>query len=342
MKAILKFAKGPGNVEIRDIEEPACGPDQVKLEVAWCGVCGTDIHVVHDTFRNFPPVVLGHEMSATIVEIGRNVTGLKIGERYCILGATAVTCGRCVYCRHGQFMFCAQRRGMGHGVNGAFTQFVVVRPDQLFRLPPNLSLEEGAVCEPFAAVAHAVCDLTPLRVGDVVLVSGPGPMGLLCLKLLVAGGFKTIVAGTDADTFRLEQAKKLGADAVINVTQENFKARITDETNGLGVDVAFECAGAGPSLKNCFEALRPLGHLTQVGHYGREISTPFDATAFKQIRVAGSVGYTEETWLRMLRILERGKICLGDLISHKLPIDEWQAGFAACENRSALKVLLHP
>src|ERR1700722_1017817 len=220
MKALVKFAKGPGNVELRDIEEPPCGPNQVKLEVAWCGVCGTDLHVVHDTFRNFPPVVLGHEIAASIVETGKNVSGLRTGDRYCILGATAVTCGRCVYCRH-----------------GAFTRFVVVRPDQLFPLSEAFPMEEGAVCEPFAAAVHAVCDLTPLRLGDVVLISGPGPMGLLCLKLLVAAGFKTIVAGTDADGVRIALAKQMGADSVINVTREDFQARIKDETEGLGVDV---------------------------------------------------------------------------------------------------------
>jgi L-iditol 2-dehydrogenase len=342
MKALVKFAKGPGNVELREVEEPPCGPNQVKLEVSWCGICGTDLHVLHDTFRNFPPVTLGHEIAATIVETGKNIKGLTWGDRFCILGASAVTCGHCVYCRRGEFMFCAERRGMGHGVNGAFARFVVVRPDQLFPLAPDFPLDEGAVCEPLAAAVHAVCDLTPLRIGDVVLVSGPGPMGLLCLKLLVAAGFQTIVAGTDADRIRLDLARKIGADSVVNVSQQDLQEIIKEETDGFGVDVAFECAGASSSVKNCFHALRPLGHYTQVGHFGMDISAPFDSTAFKQIHMAGSVGYTAETWIRMLKILERGKVRLGDLISHRLPLEEWQKGFAACEDRSGLKVLLRP
>jgi L-iditol 2-dehydrogenase len=342
MRALVKFAKGPGNVELREVEEPSCGPNQVKLEVSWCGVCGTDLHVLHDTFRNFPPVILGHEIAATIVETGKNVQGLERGNRYCILGASTVTCGHCIYCRQGEFMFCVERRGMGHGVNGAFARFVVVRPDQLFPLAPDLPLDVGAVCEPLAAVVHAVCDLTPLRFGDVVLVSGSGPMGLLCLKLLIAAGFKTIVAGTDADRIRLDLAKQIGADSVVNVGKQDLQALLKEETDGLGVDVAFECAGASSSVKSCLNALRPLGHYTQVGHFGKEITMPFDITAFKQIHVAGSVGYTVATWIRMLKILERGKVRLGDLISHRLPLEEWQKGFAACEDRSALKVLLHP
>jgi len=342
MKALVKFARGPGNVELREVEDPRCGADQVKLQVAWCGICGTDLHVYHDRFRSFPPVILGHETSATIVEAGKNVRGLAPGERFCILGASAVTCGRCLYCRQGQFMFCQERRGMGHGVNGAFTRYVVVRPDQLFRLPAELPLEEGAVCEPFAAAVHAVCDLTPLRAGDVALISGPGPIGLLCLKLLAAEGIKTIVAGTDADLSRLELARRIGAHVVVKVNQQDLLSIVHAETGGLGADVVLECAGAASSVRSCLDAIRPLGHYTQVGHFGKEVTAPLDHIAFKQIRIAGSVGYTVATWMRMLNILEQGKIRLGDVITHKLALDDWQKGFAACEDKSALKVLLQP
>jgi len=342
MKALVKFSKGPGNVEIRDVEEPRCGADQVKLEVAWCGICGTDLHVYHDTFRNFPPVILGHEIAARIVETGKNVSGLTPGDSFCVLGASTITCGDCIYCRQGEFMFCPDRRGMGHGVNGAFARYVVARPDQLFRLPDGFPIDEGAVCEPFAAAIHAVCELTPPRSGDVAFVSGPGPIGLLCLKLLAAQGIKTLVAGTDADQVRLELAKRIGAHVVINVSQQNLVREIQEQTDGFGADVAFECAGVGASARNCLEVVRPLGRYTQVGHFGKDVSVPFDRVAFKQIRVTGSVGYTVETWIRMLKILTQGHIRLCDLVTHKLPLEEWEKGFAACENKAAIKVLLHP
>ncbi len=110
MKAIVKYAPGEGNVDVLDVEEPSCGDDQVKLEVEYCGICGTDIHVLHDTFRNYPPVILGHEFAGTIVEVGRNVSSARRGERATGLGATAVICGKCTYCRAGYFMFCPSRR----------------------------------------------------------------------------------------------------------------------------------------------------------------------------------------------------------------------------------------
>lgn len=342
MKAVVKFAAGVGNVEVRDVEEPQCGAGQVKIEVGFCGICGTDIHVYHDRFRNYPPVILGHEFAGTIVEAGSGVERFKTGDRVTVLGAMTVVCGRCRYCRQGEFMFCPDRRGMGHGVNGAFARWVVAREEQLFRLPERLPLEQGALVEPFAAAVHAVCEMTATPLGDTVLVSGPGPIGLMCVKLLVAAGVKTLVAGTKADTARLELADRWGAARVIDVEKEALLAVVEEETDGQGVDLALECAGAAASVAQCLRAIRPLGRLTQVGHFGREISIPYDLVAFRQIRITGSVGYIADSWRRALAILGSGRVELGELITQRLPLDRWQEGFQAFEARSVLKVLLQP
>jgi len=259
-----------------------------------------------------------------------------------VLGASTVTCGHCVYCRRGEFMFCPERRGMGHGVNGAFTRYACARPDQLFRLPDNLPSEEGALCEPFAAAVHAVCEITEMQFGDVVLVSGPGPIGLLCLKLLVAQGFKVIVAGTTQDAKRLELANKYGAARIVDVEQAALAAVVKEETDGFGVDVAFECAGAASSARAALASVRPLGHYTQVGHFGQNIELNFDLLAFRQIRMNGSVGYTAATWNRMMAILAQGRVKLADIVTHRLALEDWRQGFDACWDKSALKVLLKP
>jgi len=342
MKALVKFAPGDGNVEVLEVDEPTCGPDQVKVEVAFCGLCGTDIHVLHDKFRNFPPVILGHEFAGTVVEVGRNVSGVNLGEKVACLGATAVTCGRCSYCTSGYFIFCANRRGMGHGVNGGFARYVVVRPDQLYRVPPSLSLEEAALSEPFAAAIQAVTELTQVRSGDTVVVSGPGPMGLLCLKLLVAAGIKTVVAGAPGDERRLEAALEFGAAAAINVGERGLADAAREYTDGLGFDAAFECAGHEDSVRGCLESLRPMGLYTQVGICGREIQFPIDQIFFKQLKVTGSVCYTAQTWSRMMKIFAQGRIRLDDMISAKLPISEWRKAFDLCMEKKALKVLMFP
>jgi L-iditol 2-dehydrogenase len=342
MKALVKYAKGDGNVEVRDVDEPLCGDEHVKLEIGFCGVCGTDIHVLHDTFRNYPPVVLGHEFAGTVVEVGKNVSDIHVGDRGAGLGATAVTCGQCEYCLSGHFIFCAKRRGMGHGVNGAFARYVVVRPDQLYRIPEHLTLEEAALSEPFAAAVQAVTEVTKVRIGDTAIISGPGPMGLLCLKLLVSEGVRTIVAGTNGDELRLRAAREFGAFATVNVSNQDFLEATRELTKGVGVDVAFECAGHEQSVRGCLQALRPMGRYTQVGICGREIRFPIDEVFYKQLQVAGSVCYTARTWERMMDIFAHGKVCLADLISAKLPISEWKKAFDLCTNREGLKVLMYP
>lgn len=343
MKALVKYARGNGNVEIRDIEEPRCGENQVKLEIAYCGICGTDLHVLHDTFPNYPPVVLGHEFAGTVVEVGRNVgNGAALGERVAGLGATAITCGRCRYCSSGRFIFCSNRRGMGHGVDGAFTRYVVMRPDQLYRIPPNLSLEEAALSEPFAAVVQAVAEVSTVRAGDIALVSGPGPIGLLCLKLLVAQGVRTIVAGAAGDDDRLAAALRFGAFTVVNVSERRLSDAVYEITSGASADVAFECAGHPDSVRGCLESLRPMGHYTQVAICGQDIQFPIDLIFYKQLTVSGSVCYTADTWERMMRIYAEGRIKLSDMVSNKLPISDWRTAFELCRDRKALKVLMYP
>ena len=342
MKALVKYAPGEGNVGILDVEEPRCGENEVKLEIAYCGVCGTDLHVLHDTFRNYPPVILGHEFSGTVVEVGNNVYGVQLGERVAGLGATAVTCGQCRYCRSGHFIFCANRRGMGHGANGAFARYVVMRPDQLYRIPENFTLEEAAMSEPFAAAVQAVTEVSSVRLGDIALVSGPGPIGLLCLKLLVAEGVKTIVAGAPQDHDRLQAALQFGAAAVVNLGERNLSDAIREHTGGAGVDVAFECAGHPGSVRGCLESLRPMGHYTQVAICGQEILFPIDQVFYKQLTISGSVCYTARTWERMMSIFAEGRVRLSDMISARLPIAEWRTAFGLCMDKKALKVLMYP
>ncbi len=232
---------------------------------------------------------------------------------------------------------------MGHGVNGGFAPLRRVGGlDQLYRVPPDIGLEEAALSEPFAAVVQAVTELTNIRIGDVALVSGPGPMGLLCVKLLVAEGVKTIVAGASGDDSRLEAALRFGAAAGINTSERSITDVIRELGDGRGVDVAFECAGHEKSVRACLEALRPLGRYTQVGICGREIQFPIDQIFYKQLKVTGSICYTAKSWERVMKIFAQGRVRLNDMISEKLPISQWREAFELCTSKRSLKVLLYP
>ena len=342
MQALVKTAPGPGHLELCEMPEPAPAENQVKLEVSACGICGTDLHIRHDTFRNYPPVITGHEFVGRVVEEGAGVRGrTDRAARYAVLGATALTCGRCRYCRSGDFMFCPTRRGMGHGVNGAFARYACVRPDQLFSLGAEVPEEEGALVEPLAVAVRAVIERSAARPGDVALISGPGPIGLLCLLVLCHLGIKTIVAGTSADAPRLALARALGAIRTVDVQRENLAEVVQAETDGIGADLAYETSGAGPSVGACLDALRPLGRYVQVGHFGREVSAPLDRIAFKQLDVLGCLGYSAGTWERTVRLLGQG-LRPSRIVTHRLPLARWSEGFDIFERKEAAKVLLQP
>jgi L-iditol 2-dehydrogenase len=219
---------------------------------------------------------------------------------------------------------------------------VTLRPDQLYRVPENFSLEEAAMSEPFAAVVQAVTEIAQVRTGETALVSGPGPIGLLCLKLLVAEGLRVIVAGAPGDDDRMAAARRIGAAAVINVGEQDLGEAVREHTGGVGVDVAFECAGHPGSVRGCLESLRPMGRYTQVAICGRDIPFPIDLIFYKQLTMSGSVCYTTRTWERMMKIYGEGRVRLDDLVSTTLPISEWRTAFALCEDKKAIKVLMYP
>lgn len=340
MRALVKTRPGAGNVELRDVPEPACPPDGVKIEVAFTGICGTDLHVYHDRFRSYPPVILGHEFSGVVVQTGETIRTVEVGTRVAVLGSTAVSCGACEHCRQGFYMFCSSRRGMGHGVDGSFTRYVVVREDQVYRLPDTASLEEGAVCEPFASAVQAADELAPCHAGDVALVSGPGPIGLLCAMLLAARGCRVLVAGADPDGARLQIAAGLGIERTVNVSRENVDEAVAQATAGRGADIVVEAAGAAASAAACLRAVRSRGVYVQVGIHGRDVELPFDLILYKQLRLFGSLGHSLSTWDRVLRILAQRQVDLRAVVTHVMPLSRWRDAFDLCENKQAVKILL--
>jgi L-iditol 2-dehydrogenase len=189
---------------------------------------------------------------------------------------------------------------------------------------------------------QAVVEITQVRPGETALISGPGPMGLLCLKLLVAEGVRTLVAGAAGDDARLTAALRFGAAGVVNVAHQPLVTAVHDFSAGAGVDLAIECAGHAGSVRGCLESLRPMGRYTQVAINGREIEFPIDLVFYKQLTLRGSITYTARTWERMMQIYADGRVRLDDLVSETLPISEWQSAFRMCTDRTALKVLMYP
>jgi L-iditol 2-dehydrogenase len=164
----------------------------------------------------------------------------------------------------------------------------------------------------------------------------------MCLKLLVAMGIQTIVAGSDVDMARLERARRIGAAQVVNVDSDDVVEVVRQATGGAGADIAIEAAGSAASLRNCLEAVRPMGRITQAGIFGEEIKIPLDRLLHKQLELLGSVGYTPRTWDRVMSIYAQGTVRLRDLVSDVLPLSNWEQAFDLCANKRGLKVLIAP
>ena len=341
MKAVVKTQPGAGHVELRDVPEPQPGPGQVRIAVAAAGICGTDIHILRDEFPSRPPVTLGHEFSGRIDRLGSGVAGLAPGTPVVALTA-AVRCGRCRYCLTGNVLMCEQRLSIGHGVDGAFARYVVVPADMVRPVPQGVDLRHAALAEPLAVAVHAVAERSRIAAGDTVLVSGVGPIGLLVLQVALAQGGRAMVVGTARDGRRLDLARRLGAEAIVNVDAEDPVAAAREWTAGAGVDVAFECAGAPRSLDACLRAVRRIGTLVQVGLMGRRIECDYEQVAMREILVIGTYGSSMMSWPRALALLAQGRVQAAALISDVLPITAWEEGFRKTAAQESIKVLLEP
>lgn len=342
-KAVMKTAEGQGNVEIREVEEPIPKSNEVKIEVKAAGICGSDIHIYHDTTNiSFkPPVIMGHEFSGKIVDTGKNVMELKIGDRVTSETAAEV-CGTCRYCRNGDYNLCPSRLGIGYWINGAFTKYIVVPQERVHKLPENVNFMEAALLEPLACCVHEVSEKTRINAGDIVLITGPGTIGLLTLQVAKAEGATVIICGTSKDKKRLDLAKTLGADMIVDVQSENLKKIIEKTTNGDGVDVVFECSGSAAAANLGLEILRKKGRYTQMGGFGSPIQIDFDKITYKEIQLTGSFSQKWSAWKRAIKLLSEKKVRTKPLITEILPITDWEKGFQEHEEKKEIKIILTP
>jgi L-iditol 2-dehydrogenase len=338
LQAIVKVKKGFGNVELRDVPEPYPEEGQVKVEVEWAGICGTDIHIYRDEYPYRPPVVLGHEFSGKVVACGKNVSLCKIGDR--VSARTyMITCGHCIYCHQGRDNLCLERQSIGSGVNGAFAKYVIVPEKNIFILPENIDYQEGALSEPISCCVHAILERTAITAGDHVLVIGPGPIGLISSQIAKISGAHAFIMGTMEDKDRLVLAKKFGADEII--FYEKLKES-QDKGQDYQFDVILECSGSGGGINTGISLVKKGGKYTQLGLVGKTIDFPIDQIVYKEIEFTGSFAHTWTAWEKTMKLLANQSIRPRDLISHKLPLKEWEKGFKLIEKKEGLKILLKP
>lgn len=341
MKALVKKEAGYGHLEVMEVEEPHMGPDQVKIEVKYAGVCGTDLHTFEGRYKVKAPVTLGHEFSGEVVAVGDNVTHIQVGDRV-TSETTFYICGNCEYCKSGHYNLCGSRKGLGTQQNGGFAKYVVARKESVHQLPPNVDYLSAALTEPLACAHHAVSKAAVKR-GEVVVVLGPGPIGLLTAQIAKSCGATVIITGLDKDSIRLDKALELGIDHVVNIQTENVKELVDSLTEGYGADVVLECTGAVPAVAMGLDLLTKKGRYVQVGIFGTpEIPVDFEKIIQKEIKVIGCRSQNPFDWEPSLQLMNDHRVNAEALVTHRLGLSEWEQAFKLMKNGEAIKVVLTP
>ena len=342
MKALVKTKLGSDCMRYMDVPEPAPGDDDIKVRIFACGVCGTDLHLMHDEYPSNPPIITGHEFSGIVAETGRNVKDFKPGDK--IVTLTAVdTCEECEWCRQGLRMLCPERKSVGSGRDGGFAEYVIIPAQHAFHVPEGVSMIAAALCEPLACVVRSVCERTMVHAGDYVLVSGAGVMGQLTAQVAHANGGIVMMTGLAQDSQRFAMAEKLGGVAhFIRVDQEGALERILALTDGLGPQVAYECAGVASSADFCLKALRKTGTYAQVAIPGKPVPVDMDLALYKEIVMTNSYASERTSWLTALSLLKNHLVNIAPLATSILPLDQWEEGFRRAIAKEGFKVLLMP
>ena len=342
MKALVKTAKGDGYISVMDMPEPVLPvEDWVIIRVRASGVCGTDLHIWHDQFPYWPPVIMGHEFAGEIVEVGKETKHFKAGDRV-VAEPHSLSCGICYLCRQGKVQLCKSKRSPGWGINGSFTDYVAMPEMLLHKIPEQMSYEIAALAEPMAIAVHQVTERAGIGCQDFVVVTGAGPIGILAAFVAKAAGARqVIVTGMNACEYvRFGAAKALGADTIINVEKEDALKNVLEMTNGKGADVVIETSGASGAVAQSIQMAKICGKLCAIGLGASENATiPWKSAILKSLDIVCcmSSGYT--AWDKALSLMAHTDKNLSCLITHKTSIDEWERVFHDLEAERGIKAL---
>jgi len=344
MKALVKKAKGKGQIELMDTPVPKVQEGYALLHIMAAGICGSDLKIYNDDHPYFPPVILGHEFSGEVVEVGPKVKGWEKGERV-VSEVHGLVCGRCRFCLSGEKHVCPSKRALGWGIDGGFAEYVSVPAWLLHRIPEGVSYEEAALLEPMAIVVHGILERAKVEPEDIVVVLGCGPLGLIALQVAKSeGASRVIITGVNQDEkLRLREAKELGTDRTINVEKEDPLMIVKEMTGGIGADLVVELSGSPTAISQGLRMVRTHGRFLAIGiPVEQEVSIPWREIIFKAPSIIFHFSSCYSSWERGLSLLERKKVNVKSLISKILPLKDWEEGFALAKSGEAIKVLFKP
>jgi 6-hydroxycyclohex-1-ene-1-carbonyl-CoA dehydrogenase len=336
--AIFKEVKTPLTIE--DAPMPMIGPDEVLVRVAACGVCHTDLHYIDHgtpTFKR-PPLILGHECSGVIIEVGSRVEQWSVGDR--VLLPAVLTCGACALCRVGRENICERMRMFGNHVDGAYAECVAAPAKDIFRLPEEIPLQEGAIiADALSTPYHAVKNRARVQPGDTVLVFGCGGVGINVVQMAAAAG-ATVVA-VDVKEGKLELAKRLGAWGTINADEVDVRKEVKRLLGG-GADVALEVIGHPKTIEQAFECVRPGGRLCVVGYTDKATILNAARLMFREMDIVGSLGCRPVDYPRIIQLVALGRVQLEPVVTHRFPLDAINEALDVLRRGQGLRTIVTP
>jgi 2-desacetyl-2-hydroxyethyl bacteriochlorophyllide A dehydrogenase len=332
MKAAI--VEGERKLVVKEVPKPVLDPDEVLIKVQCCGICGSDLEV-YTTGAN---IRVGHEYSGDIVEVGSEVKGWKVGDR--VVVQPRRPCGTCYWCKRGyEIGLCEQFYTELLRYGGAFATYAKAKHDQLYRIPNELSYEYAAVAQPMATPLYAI-KISGMQIGDTVAVLGLGPIGQLLARLAKMAGARAVYA-TEISRPRIKLARNMVDEAIdINVTDP--VDRILELTDGMGVDVVFECSGSAPAIQQSLALVKNGGTIVIVGICMDWVELPISKMAFGGLTLKGLIAYTESEFGTAVNLIKEHRIDVASLITSKMPLENIDEAFEKALRGEEGKILIIP
>ena len=337
MDAIVKPAAGAG-LELRQVPVPVPGPGEVLIKVHKTAICGTDVHIYDWTPWSAehvkPPMVIGHEYVGEIAELGAGVTGLTVGMR--VSGEGHITCGHCRNCHTGNIQWCKNTHGVGVDRDGAFAEYVCIPASNVIIIDPALDEDVVAFFDAFGNATHTALMFN--LVGEDVLITGAGPIGIIAAGICKYAGARRVVI-TDLNEYRLDLARKMGADAAVNIGKQNLEEVMREQGLVEGFDVGLEMSGSGTALKQMLSVMRNGGKISLLGLANGPISLDMNLIIGKGLTLQGIYGRKMDNWHQMSYMVQGG-LDLTPVITHRFRYTDFEKGFAAMHSGNSGKVVL--
>lgn len=342
MRALVKTHAGPG-LELVDVPEPVCGPREVKIRVLRAGLCGTDLHIeAWDDWAAatiHPPLVVGHEFFGEVVEVGEEVTSVRVGQR--ASGEGHVVCGRCRNCRAGLRHLCIRTQGIGVNRDGAFADYVVIPESNVWVQPDDLDPDVGAVFDPLGNATHTAL-MFPL-VGEDVVITGAGPIGIMAAAIARHVGARHVVV-TDVSPFRLGLARGAGADLTIDVRSQSLADAQRELAMQEGFDIGLEMSGSPAAVDDMIANMNHGGRIAMLGLPKDPYPVDWSKVITHMLTIKGVYGREMyDTWYKMSAMLTTSPELMAavrSVITHRVPARQWQEGFDAARSGEVGKVVL--